>query len=62
MGPIEPGSCKELDVLAVDARVHAIAVVLDLMYPAVARRRFVDEACQLRLDPFWRPRIGSHDG
>ncbi len=26
--------------LAVDARVHAVAVVLDLMHPAAARRRF----------------------
>ena len=28
---------------------------LDLVHPAVAHRRFVDEARQLRLDPFWRP-------
>jgi hypothetical protein len=31
------------------------------MHLALARRRFVDEACQLRLDPFWRP-IGSSHG
>ena len=30
--------------------------------PAVARRRFFDEARQLRLDPFWRPIGFSYDG
>jgi hypothetical protein len=61
MGPIEPGSGEQLDVFAVDTRVHAVAVELDFVQPVLARRRFFNEARQLRLDPFWRP-IGSSHG
>jgi hypothetical protein len=43
-------------VAAVDARMHAVAVVLDLMQPAMPRRRFLNKACELRLDLFGRPR------
>ena len=40
-----PGqSGQQLDVAAVDARVHAVAVVLDLVHPAIARRRLVYQA------------------
>jgi hypothetical protein len=34
--------------------MHAIAIVLDLVDPAGAVRRFVHESRQLRLDPRWR--------
>jgi hypothetical protein len=47
------------DLPAVDARVHAVAVVLDFVHPAAARRRLVYQARELRLDPFWRPRCRS---
>jgi uncharacterized protein (UPF0264 family) len=49
-----------LDIAAIDTRVHAVAVVFDFMDPLFARRRFVDEARQLGLDPFWRMnRLGT---
>ena len=60
MRPIQARPGQQLDVAAVDARVHAVAVVLDLVQPAVARRRLVYQARELRLDPFWRPRCRSH--
>ena len=40
--------------------VGTVAIVLDLMEPAVAYRRFFDEARQLRLDPFRRSIGSSH--
>src|ERR1044072_2221073 len=61
MGPVEAGAGEELDVAAIDARVHAVAIVLDFMKPAGSGGRFVNEARQLRLDPFWRPIGFSHD-
>jgi hypothetical protein len=61
MDPVQSCAGEELDVLAVDARVHAVAVELDFVQPTVARRRFVDEARQLRLYPFRRPIGTSHD-
>jgi hypothetical protein len=44
---------------AVDAPVHAVAVVFDLVQPAVADRRLVHQARELRLDPFGRARCHS---
>jgi hypothetical protein len=41
-------------------RVHAVAVVLDLVDPPGVRRRFFDQARQL--DPFCGPIRSSHDG
>ena len=61
MRPVEACAGQQLDVAAVDARVHAVAVVLDLVQPAVARRRLVYQARELRLDPFGRPRCRSHE-
>jgi hypothetical protein len=49
-----------LGSLAVQARVHAVAVVLDFVQPVVADRRLIDKARQLRLDPFRRPGGCSH--
>ena len=60
--PIQACPGQQLDVAAVDARMHAVAVVLDLVQPAAARRRLVYQARELRLDPFWRPRCRSHGG
>jgi hypothetical protein len=34
----------KLDIAAIDPRVHAVAVVLDLVQPVLARRRFINEA------------------
>jgi hypothetical protein len=42
--------------------VDAVAVVLDLMQPAAACRGLVHKACELRLDPLWRPRCRSYEG
>jgi hypothetical protein len=33
MRPIQAGSGEQLDIAAIDTRVHAVAVVLDLMQP-----------------------------
>jgi hypothetical protein len=41
--------------------MHAVAVVLDLVQPAAARRRLTNEARELRLDPFWWPKCRSHE-
>jgi len=53
MRPIQAGSGEQLDLGPIDPRVHAVAVVLDLVQPLFARRRFVYEARELRLDPRW---------
>jgi hypothetical protein len=60
--PVEARAGQERGLAAVDARMHAVAVVLDLVDPSVARRSFFDQARQLRLDPFRRPIGFSHDG
>jgi hypothetical protein len=39
--PVEACPSQQLDVAAIDARVHAVAVVFDLVQPAAARRRLV---------------------
>jgi hypothetical protein len=54
MRPIQASSGEQSDLVAIDACVHAVAVVFDLVHPVVARRRFVYEARELRLDPCWR--------
>ena len=50
-----PVRASKLDAPSGHSRVHAIAVVLDLVQPIVARWRFVNNPRQLRLDPLrWR--------
>src|SRR5262245_14966231 len=51
-GPTSP-------LAAVDTRVHAVAVVLDFVQPALARRRLIYPARELWLDPP-RQRCRSH--
>jgi len=62
MRPVEACPGQQLDLAAVDLGVHAVAVVLDLVKPAITRRRLVYQAGELWLDPFWRPRRRSHGG
>jgi len=50
----------QADVRSLMKRMHAVAVVLDLVQPAVPRRRLVYQARELRLDPFRRPSCRSH--
>jgi hypothetical protein len=38
-------------LVTVDTRVHAVAIILDLVQSPFARRRFVYETRELRLDP-----------
>ena len=57
--PIEACPSQQLDVAAVDARVHAVAVVLDLVQPAITRRRIVYHARELRHGPLGRLRRHS---
>ena len=58
--PVEAGTGEQLDLVAVDPGMYSVAVVLDLVKPAVARWRLVNQARELRLDPLWRPRCRSH--
>jgi predicted component of type VI protein secretion system len=51
MEPVQAGARQQLDLTAVNAGVHAVAVVLDLVQPAAARWRLVHQARELRLDP-----------
>ena len=53
MGPIEACPSQQLGLTAVDPGMHAVAVVLDLVDPVLARRRHVYQARELRLDPLW---------
>jgi len=39
LGPSQPGSGEKLHAFAIDAGIHPIAVVFQLMHPLVARRR-----------------------
>ena len=39
MRPIETGACQQRGLAAVDERMHAVAVVLDLVHPVLAARR-----------------------
>ena len=47
--PVQPRARQQLDVAAVDARMHAVAVVLDLVQPTTARWRLINQARELRL-------------
>ena len=49
-GPVEPLAREQLDLAAVDARLHAVAVVLDLVHPFRAARRLVGLLRQARLE------------
>jgi hypothetical protein len=59
MRPVEAGAREQLDIATVDPRVHAVAVVLDLVKPAGARRSFIDKARPLRLGSLWGRRRHS---
>jgi|HubBroStandDraft_3_1064219.scaffolds.fasta_scaffold49264_2 hypothetical protein len=60
MRPIQAGSGEQFDFVAIYPRVHAIAVVLDLVQPISALGRFLGEARQLGLNPCWRmSRLGN---
>ena len=52
MGPVELGTGQQLDAATVDAGVDPVAVVFDLMQPVLSVWRLLDQAGQLRLDPF----------
>ncbi len=41
--PVEPRSGEQLDLVAIDPRVHAVAVVLDLVRPVRALGRLIGE-------------------
>ena len=51
VGPVEAGAREQRGLAPVQAGMHAIAVVLDLVQPAFACWSFVHEAGELRLDP-----------
>ena len=60
MRPIQAGSGEQLDLVAIDPRVHPVTVILDLVQPVLARRRLIYQARKLRLDPCWRMgRLGT---
>src|SRR5690606_22111893 len=48
--PVETLARSDRRRTAVDAKLHAIAVELDLVFPLTAERRLFDERAQLRLD------------
>jgi len=52
--PLDSARVSSLMFAAVNAGAHAVAVVLDLVQPAIARRRLIDQPRELRLDPFGR--------
>ena len=49
--PVEPGAGEQPHRAAVEARMHAVAVVFDFVQPLIAFRRGVDQLGQLRRDP-----------
>ena len=61
MRSIQTGSGEQLDLVAIDPRVHAVAVVFDLMQPLFALGRFLGEAREPRLDPFRRLGTWGHE-
>jgi len=50
VGPVQPGAREQAHVAAVNPRVDAVAVELDLMDPPVAGGRLVPQKGELRLD------------
>ena len=53
MRPVEAGARQQRDPAVVEAGVHAIAIVLDLMQPVWALRRCLYLFAKLGLDPLW---------
>jgi hypothetical protein len=49
--PVETGPRQQLDLAAIDPRLHAVAVLFNLVQPFAARRRLVYQARELQLDP-----------
>jgi Transposase DDE domain len=60
--PVEACAGEQPDVVAVDPRVHSIAVVFDFMEPVGAIRRIGSEPGELRLDPCRRMPFGRGAG
>jgi hypothetical protein len=52
MRPVEPGAREQPHRAAVEARMHAVAIVFDFMQPTGPVRRRVDELGELRPYPF----------
>jgi hypothetical protein len=52
--PVQPRAGQQRDPAVVEAGVHAISVVLDLMQPLRALRRRVYQFAKLWLDPLWK--------
>jgi hypothetical protein len=52
---IEARLAQQPDLADTDSGVYPIAVVLDFMEPLATQGRLVDEARELRLDPFGQP-------
>jgi len=50
LSPIESVAGISACFAALDDQESAVAVVLDFMYPAYARRRMIDCGCELRLN------------
>jgi hypothetical protein len=60
MRPVEARAGQQLGPAAVQAGMHAISVVLDLMQPFRALRRHVHLFAQLWFNPIWKTcRIAS---
>ena len=60
MRPVECCTRQQFHRAAVEARVHAIAVVFDFVEPLVAFGRRVDQVRQLRPNPFRQcSRVGA---
>ena len=62
MRPIEARARQQLGPAAVQAGVHAISVVLDLMQPFQALGRRVHHFATLRLAPLWKAAVRSRNG
>ena len=51
MRPVEPGAGQQSDRATVEARMHPVAVELELVQPFRSVRRLVDQFGELRFDP-----------
>jgi hypothetical protein len=51
MRPVEPGAGQQPHRAAIEARMHAVAVVFDFVEPLVAFGRRVDQLGELRRNP-----------